>query len=287
MKSIGHFSLVCCLVYCCSSCIGIKKYKALEAQNEKITTTLLTTKEELSVAKRELNKLEDRSSSSQEELDSSIESLQISLTESQRQLKATQIQLQQLQTEKSEQREQFNQQSSRYETQLKPYLTAQNSLKKEQEKLIELYRAIQQRLSTDSLADVTLQLEAGRLLVTFEQEYLFGGSDRSVSAAGRKNLEELVALVPQYPQIHLDILGHMAESSDALGTWKTSTRKPLVVLYALLKAGMAPERIRLLAYSQYAPLLPGNSREAAARNARTELIFHYRSERFVPTLLRP
>ena len=79
----------------------------------------------------------------------------------------------------------------------------------------------------------------------------------------------------------------MATSSDAFGTWKISTRKPLVVLYAMLKAGATSENTRLVAYSQYAPLIEGTSKEAMERNARTELVFHYNGARFVPTLLTP
>lgn len=287
MKKIGYYPAVFLLMWCCSSCVGVKKYKALEAQNEKITATLLETKEELSTAKRNLNKLEDKSSSNLQEMDASMESLQIRLQESLAQLKASQAQLQSLKQQSSAQREQFNLQSSNYEAQLKPYLAAQSTLQKEQSNLSKLYLAIEEMLAQDSLAQVSMQLLPAKLVVTFEQGYLFGGSERTVSSAAKKNLEQLAALMQQYPTMHLDILGHMASSSDALGTWKSSTRKPLVVLYTLLKAGAAPKNMRLVAYSQYAPLMPGNSREAAAKNARTELVFHYQAERFVPTLVQP
>lgn len=287
MKKIGHYPAILLLVGCCSSCVGVKKYKALEAQNEKITTTLLATKEELSTAKRNLNKLEDKSSSNLQEMDASMESLQIRLQESQAQLKASQAQLKSLREQSSAQREQFNLQSSQYEVQLQPYLKVQSTLKKEQDNLSKLYLAVEELLAKDSLAAISLQLLPAKLVVTFEQGYLFGSSEKTVSSAAKKNLGALATLMQQYPTIHLDILGHMASSSDAFGTWKSSTRKPLVVLYTLLKAGAAPQNMRLVAYSQYAPLMPGNSREAAAKNARTELVFHYQAERFVPTLVQP
>lgn len=287
MKVLGYPLTALVLLICCSSCVGTKKYKALEAQNEKITTTLLETKEELSAAKRNLNKLEDRSSSSQEELDASIITLQERLQKSQAQLNNSLTTIATLKEQSSERREQVNQQISSYEAQLKPYLSAKAVLDSEQKSLARLYQAIEDLLAQDSLAQVTARLKPAQLVVTFEQAYLFSSSERTPSTAARKNLEGIAKILKQYPRIHVDILGHLAPSKDDLGNWKSSTRKPLVVLYTLLKAGASPERIRLIGQGQYAPLVSGKTKEANARNARTELIFHYQGSRFIPTLVQP
>ncbi|MGH1336175.1 MAG: hypothetical protein ACRBFS_08610 [Aureispira sp.] len=287
MKILGYPQTALVLLLCCCSCVGAKKYKALEAQNEKIATTLRATKEELSAAKRNLNKLVDRSSSNQEELDASIGQLQINLQNSQAQLNASKKQLESLQQTNKQEQQKLQDQNTRYQKQLQPYKAAKTVLQQEQKNLALLQRTIEALLEQDSTAKITTQLLPARLVVTFEQGYLFGSSERSISSTGREKLEALATIIQQYPEIHLDILGHMAASNDALGTWKTSTRQPLVVLYALLKAGAKSKYTRLIAHSQYAPLIAGNSKEAAAKNARTELVFHYNGARFVPSLVNP
>lgn len=287
MKKLRYFPIILLLWLCCNSCVGVKKYKALEVQNQKITATLLETKEELSIAKRNLNKLEDKSFSSQEALDASIVDLQKSLEAKQSALKARENQIKALKRQSSEQREQLNLQINSYEQQLKPYQRATKALQSDQKALGQLKTKIDALLAADSLAQVSTQLYPNRLVVTFEHRYLFGGSKKAVSNSGRTKLEAVAQLMQQHSAVSLDILGHMAQSSDALGAWKSSTRKPLVVLYALLKAGVNPQQLRIVAYSQYMPLIEGNSPEAAIRNARTELVFHYNGERFLPTLLQP
>lgn len=287
MKILSYPQAALFFLLCCSSCVGAKKYKALEAQNEKITTTLLETKEELSVAKRNLNKLEDKASASKEQSIASIESLQIHLQKSQAQLKANQKQLQALRKQSSKQLEELQQKNNSYKVQLKPYLAAKATLKKEQNKLTKLYVAIEALLAQDSTAQITTKLLSSRLVVTFEHSYLFGNSERTISSLGRQKLEAIAALLQEHPAVSLDILGHSSTSNNALDNWKSSTRKPLVVLYTLLKAGAAPERIRLVAHGSYLPLVIGNGQEVIAHNARTELIFHYQGERFVPTLVNP
>jgi chemotaxis protein MotB len=286
MKQLSYLSMTLLFLGCLNSCVGTKKYKALQAEKEKITATLLTTKEELSVAKRNLNKLEDRSSSDQEELDASIEALQIRLTESQAKLQASQTQNERLREAQTAQSKKCNEQKKRYEAQLKPIRDAKNTLQKEQAQLVQLYRDLEEILVEDSLVQMSNQLEQGRLVVRLEQAY-FLSSEHAVSSAGRKVLQRIAQVAQEHPTVYLDVLGHMPANSDLLGSWKSSTRKPLVILYGLLREGLAPKRVRIVAYSQYAPLLAGNSREAAARNARTELVFHYKAERFIPTLVRP
>jgi outer membrane protein OmpA-like peptidoglycan-associated protein len=287
MKRLPYLPIILLLWLGCNSCVGVKKYKALETQNQKITATLLETKEELSIAKRDLNKLEDRSSSNQEALDASITVLQKNLQKSQSKLKARENQINSLKKQASEQQKQLNKQLSNYEKELKPYQKATKALQSDQNALAQLQTKIDALLAEDSLAQLSTQLYPCSLVVTFEHRYLFGGSERAVSNSGRKKLEAIAQIMQQYSAVSLDILGHTAQSSDALGAWKNSTRKPLVVLYALLKAGAPPKQLRIVAYSQYAPLIEGNSPEAATRNARTELVFHYNGERFLPTLLQP
>lgn len=287
MKRLQYFPIIVLLWLCCNNCVGVKKYKELEAKNQKITATLLETKTELSAAKRNLNKLEDRSSSNKEALDASIENLQKSLQTSQSQLKARENQIKALKRQSSELREEFNQQINAYEKKLKPYQQATKALQSDQKALAQLKTKIDALLAEDSLAQISTHLQPNYLVVTFEHRYLFGGSERAVSNSGRKKLEAIAELMQQHSAISLDILGHMAQSSDVLGAWKSSTRKPLVVLYALLKAGVNPQQLRIVAYSQYAPLIDSDSPDAAIRNARTELVFHYNGERFLPTLLQP
>ncbi|MFK7795909.1 MAG: OmpA family protein [Aureispira sp.] len=287
MKRLRYLPILLLLWLCCNSCVGVKKYKALEAQNQKITATLLETKEELSIAKRNLNKLENKSLSSQKALDASIISLQKSFEAKKAQLEASKKEFKALKQLSSQQREQLNLQIISYEKQLKPYQQATKALQSDQKALSQLKTKIDALLAADSLAQISTQLYPNRLVVTFEHRYLFGGSKQAVSNSGHQKLEAVAQLMQQYSAVSLDILGHMAQGSDAFAAWKSSTRKPLVVLYALLRAGVRPQRLRIVAYSQYAPLVESNSPEAAIRNARTELVFHYNGERFLPTLLQP
>lgn len=267
------------LLMVCWSCVGTKKHQTLKTERAKLTRTLLETKEQLSVAKRQLNKLQDVSSSSQAQKDASIEQLSRSLKETQTLLRQVQQKNNTLAQQLEQSASQHKAERQRYEQQLSPLVALQAQLTQQQRTLRLVDQALQQAISTHNLEGIQTALLPGRLVIRLDNVLFFGSSNHAITNKGREHLKQLAVIFNQHTTPYIDLKGNVSNAANSKDNWKNSTRYPLAILYALLKEQVLPNRFRVLGQGEYQPL----SGIDVASN-RTELVLHFQPERSLETI---
>jgi len=265
------------IAFLSSSCVGTKKFKSLEEEKLKLENTLLGTKQELSEAKRALNKLEDAAASSNQTQSGAIRRLEQALKENKSALDAAQSatvtcqgQLQTIEQELTD-KELF------IKKELAVYETIQKDLSLQYKSLRNIKADINLLIIANPTMNLTQELYKDELTLSFDHQQLFSSSTRSLSTSGRALLYELAEILKKYPSIYIDIQGHTPASLDVKDNWKNSTRKTLSVLYTLTQKGIIQNKIRVIGYGQFNPITTENDPLASQKNSRTEIVLHYQN----------
>lgn len=265
------------LIFLCSSCVGTKKFKSLQAEKSKLEKTLLGTKQELSEAKRELNKLKDASSYTREEQTEVIKNLRQQLEENQAALGAAQAATVSSQNQLQQSKQQLTSLQKQYQKQMGPFQKVQKNLQQQNKALRTIEQDIKTLLAAAPEMKLITGLDKDELVLTFDHKYLFSSSSRSLSSTGRNSLYQLAEILKRYPSIYIDINGHTPKGGDIKENWKNSTRKTLSILYTLMYQEILPDRIRVIGYGEHRPLTTEDTPEAKNQNSRTEIILHYQN----------
>ncbi|BDS10759.1 OmpA family protein [Aureispira anguillae] len=280
MKQLFPLGYLLILMSLSSSCVSTKKFKQLEEGKQKLETTLLDTKQELSTAKRELNKLKDASSYTNEEQTEIIKSLKQQLAEDRAALDAAQAALVSYQTQLQQTKGQLKAEQQQHQKQLSPFLDVQKRLSYINSSL----NAIQQDISINfaSIPEIkmTQLLDKGELILTIDHSSLFASTNR-LSSTGRNNLHKLAEILSRYPSVFIDIHGHMPTGGDLKENWKNSTRKTLSILYTLTQKTTLPNKIRVIGYGEGHPMVSEETPNAKHQNSRTEIILHYQNNQLL------
>jgi outer membrane protein OmpA-like peptidoglycan-associated protein len=278
MKQLFPLAYIAFLItFLCSSCVGTKKFKSLEEEKLKLENTLLGTKQELSEAKRELNKLKDASSSNNQTQSGAIESLKQELEENQLALDAAQSATVNCQTQLQQMQQKLVEKDGLIKKKLKPYKAIQDGLSQQNRSLRSIKNEINVLVNANPSLKLTQSLNKDELTLSFDNKDLFSSTSRSISSSGREILYQLADFLKKYPSIYIDINGHMPASSSIKENWKNSTRKTLSVLYTLSQKGILQDRIRVIGYGQFKPIAVEGDPLASQKNSRTEIILHYQN----------
>ncbi len=285
MKQYLLFALLIGSVSCLTSCVGAKKYKALQAENIKLENTFLETKTNLAAAKRNLNKLEDQTTQSVEQKSSKITELEKQVALCETVLQKTQKERLAVEQESKNMAAKMKQENQIYQKEFKPLVAVKESLQ-EQYNTLKLTR--QKLLDAYALnPDLKLNLELGNngLMITFDDKFLFSSSGRSLSDKGREAIYTLAEVLLQDSSLQVQIKGHTDADSDKNNNWKNSSRQPLSVLYTLTNKGIADDRMYVSYYGQYRPI--GNATTDAVAtdmNNRVEIVLYYNTTDLLQTI---
>lgn len=281
MKQIFLKASILLLLLNVSSCVGSKKFKALEDEKLKIEKTLLSTKQELSEAKRELNKFKDSSSSTTEEQSETIQGLQGRLEDTQNALDAAQGAAANCQEALHQLQKKAAQSDKRYKEEFEPLMKVKENLVQQNKSLKGIQNEIQVLLTANPEIIMKQSLNKDELVLTFDNSYLFASSSRNLSSNGRNGLYKLAEVLKKYPSIYIDINGHMPQGGDEKDNWKNSTRKTLSVLYTLTYKEVKPDRMRVIGYGEFTPVDNSSSPEAKNNNSRMEIILRYQNTKLL------
>lgn len=278
MKPLFSLAYIAFLIaFLCSSCVGTKKFKSLEEEKLKLENTLLGTKQELSEAKRALNKLKDAASSSNQTQSGTIESLKQVLEENQSALDAAQSAMVGCQAQLQQMQKKMSDKDLLIKKELEPYQVIQNGLSLQNRSLRNIKEDINLIIAANPTRNFTQSLNKDELILSFDNKELFSASNRTISAAGKELLYQLAEVFKKYPSIYIDINGHVPVSASINENWKNSTRKTLSVLYTLTQKEITQDRIRVIGYGQFKPLLDESDPLSKQKNSRTEIILHYQN----------
>lgn len=266
------------------ACVGTKKYKALEVEKNKLENTLLDIKTNLAEAKLALNKLQDESSLSVEQKSSKITELQKRIALCESVLQTTQKQ--RLAAEKANEnlKEQMVRESEIYQKEFKPLLNIKQQIKTDNQQLSGLKEQLLTAYADNPALKLNILLEKHELTLTFDFNFLFSSTGRSLSEKGRLAIYTLSEVLLLNENVLIEIKGYADIGANKNDNWKMSSRKPLSVLYTLANKGVADERMQVSYYGQYQPLSTDETKANISLNNRTEVVLYYSSDKLLKTI---
>lgn len=120
----------------------------------------------------------------------------------------------------------------------------------------------------------------GMIYVSVDEKLLFELGKAEVSPEGERAVLKVAEVLARNPNIRIMVEGHTdnlpyrsKDGDQIVDNWDLSAHRATAVVRILLRnKGIAPQRITAAGRSQYFPIAQENSKEARARNRRTEII---------------
>ena len=119
----------------------------------------------------------------------------------------------------------------------------------------------------------------GKVYVSMEEKLLFASGSFQIDPRGAEALKDLAKILEQDPDINIMIEGHTDDvaykdnGQQIKDNWDLSVMRATTVLKTLLKSGkIDPIRLTASGKGEFLPLDPAKTKEARAKNRRTEII---------------
>jgi len=125
---------------------------------------------------------------------------------------------------------------------------------------------------------LTVHEKDGKVYVSLDNELLFASGSWNIDNKGKEALSELAIVLAGDPSINVAIEGHTDNmpfngNGNVKDNWDLSVMRSTSVVREILKnQGINPQRLTASGRSQYEPLENADTREARAKNRRTEII---------------
>ncbi len=126
--------------------------------------------------------------------------------------------------------------------------------------------------------DLTVYVKNGKVYVSLEESLLFATASWQVNPKGMEAIRKLGKVLKDNPEINIMVEGHTDNvpytgSGQLKDNWDLSVMRATSVARILLDdSGIQPSRVTTSGRSEYNPVDQANSKEARAKNRRTEII---------------
>ena len=153
-------------------------------------------------------------------------------------------------------------------------------LDKKDQDLIDLRNKIKQALQGFEGSGLSVYEKNGKIYVSMEEQLLFASGSFVIGEHGKEALKKLASVLEADEDINVMIEGHTdnvrynpASSSQLRDNWDLSVMRATSVLKTILNYGnINPQRLIASGRGEYVPLDEANTKEARAKNRRTEII---------------
>ncbi len=122
----------------------------------------------------------------------------------------------------------------------------------------------------DSLNIVLKPIKKGDIVIV--NHLFFANNSTRILAESETALNDLKTFLTENPQLRIRIVGHTDNVGSDQFNLKLSEGRALSVKDALVKRGVAPERIETLGMGKHQPIATNDTEEGRAQNRRVELV---------------
>jgi len=125
---------------------------------------------------------------------------------------------------------------------------------------------------------LSVNIRNGKVYVSMDESLLFASASYQVSEGGIEVLKKITKVLESNPEINVLIEGHTDNvpykgAGQVKDNWDLSVMRATSVLKIMVEKGyLKPERLTASGRSEYQPIDPENTKEARAKNRRTEII---------------
>jgi chemotaxis protein MotB len=285
MKIYKFFLMLLAIAFIATSCVTKSKYKELDARYQKCADDLnYTTSEKMDFE----NKSKDLATEIVA-LKAQIEQLKEDTAAMGRRIRIVERQLAQTKTNYDDLLKSFTDQNVSY---LNTMQSREAELEEKEAKLAELQNILAQKdaevkalknkvanaLKGFEEHGLTVYEKNGKVYVSLDEKLLFASGSWEIDKKGKEALTELGNVLAQDAGINVLIEGHTDNvpykgSGNVKDNWDLSVMRATAVVKELLKnKDINPQRISAAGRSEYLPVDADDSREARAKNRRTEII---------------
>ena len=111
------------------------------------------------------------------------------------------------------------------------------------------------------------------LKMLFEKEVIkFNPAQTTLTPLGLGTVSKIAVILKTYPSVKIEIAGHTDSDGDDAFNMLLSQGRVNNVKRALMREGIAKERIKAVGYGETKPLFPNTTRENKEKNRRVEII---------------
>jgi chemotaxis protein MotB len=292
MKPYKILLLLITLAFFAAGCVTKSKYQELEAMYSKCAT-------DLKYSNSEKNDFENQSKKLASEvaiLKTQIDNLKEDTTALGRRVRIAERNLAQTKANYDDLLKSFSDQSESKSAEVAELMNAlderQRELEEKEAKLAELQNILAQKDAEvkalkNKVADalkgfedkgLTIYEKNGKVYVSLDEKLLFASGSWEIDNKGKEALAELGKVLANDQDINVVIEGHTDNvpykgSSAVKDNWDLSVMRATAVVKEILKnKDIIPSRITASGRSEYLPVEADDSREARAKNRRTEII---------------
>lgn len=209
-----------------------------------------------------------------------IQDLQLSLENKEKELAQKEARFRDLSDSLQVMSDSLTQKSIDLERQQKRLAELQSILDKKDEDVKALKGKIKQALQGFEGSGLTVYEKNGKVYVSMEEQLLFASGSFQIDKRGEEALKKLAGVLAADPDINISIEGHTdnvpykgASTAQIKDNWDLSVMRATTVVKTLLKGGnIDPQRLTASGKGEFVPLDKANTKEARAKNRRTEII---------------
>ncbi|MBR6919453.1 MAG: OmpA family protein [Bacteroidales bacterium] len=209
-----------------------------------------------------------------------IQDLQLSLENKEKELSQKEARFRDLSDSLQVMSDSLTQKSIDLERQQKRLAELQAILDKKDEDVKALKEKIKQALQGFDGSGLTVFEKNGKVYVSMEEKLLFASGSFQIDQRGQEALKKLAGVLAMDPDINISIEGHTdnvpfkgASTAQIKDNWDLSVMRATTVVKTLLASGnIDPQRLTACGKGEYVPLDNADTKEARAKNRRTEII---------------
>jgi chemotaxis protein MotB len=195
-------------------------------------------------------------------------------------LEELQLTLEQKEKQLNELSKSLEQKSADLMEQQKQLTELQNILDKKDQDIENLKNKIKQALQGFEGSGLSVTEKNGKIYVSMEEQLLFATGSYAIGEHGKEALKKLAAVLETDKTISVMVEGHTdnvkynpSSTSQIKDNWDLSVMRATSVVKTLLSYGnINPDRLIASGRSEYVPLDIADTKEARAKNRRTEII---------------
>lgn len=195
-------------------------------------------------------------------------------------LQELQLTLEQKEKQLNELSKSLEQKSADLKEQQKQLTELQDILDKKDQDIQNLKNKIKQALQGFEGSGLSVTEKNGKIYVSMEEQLLFATGSYTIGEHGKEALKKLATVLETDKTISVMVEGHTdnvkynpSASSQIKDNWDLSVLRATSVVKTLLAYGkIDPERLIASGRSEYVPLDNADTKEARAKNRRTEII---------------
>jgi len=247
------------------------KFEKLDDEHSALTT-------EYTSLQNKYNKLLSGNRVETQEIMEALQKTQADLLKKENDLKQSEADLLKLQNQLNEKKKNLDLLTEQLNAKEKKMNELQSILDKKDKQVADLKNKISDALLGFKDKGLTIETRNGKVYVSMDEKLLFASGSWTVAEDGKNALKSVAKVLETNTDINVLIEGHTDNvpyngSGQVKDNWDLSVMRATAIVKILLEnKGIDAKRIAASGRSQYLPVDPADTKEARARNRRTEII---------------